>query len=193
MVSILVGNRYLKSTCQVSLASCMPDLSLRSFRLRRAWSGLASRLVPESGWKWSSSVNRQSKIHSTVQSMVHGHHSNSDQSQVRMSRASAQLLAIIMESPRVLQQAKEDITASTEWESVIQDLCILLAEQTSGRQQLRSFEGLSKQEQHELMRRAASRLQRTSTFRELQSNSSYSGSTYYLSIMSHSLETLNHL
>ena len=51
---------------------------------------------------------------------------------------------------------------------MIQDLCILL-EQNSGRQQLRSFEGLSKQEQHELMRQAASQLQRTSTFRELQS------------------------
>lgn len=73
-----------------------------------------------------------------------------------------------MESPLVLQQTKEDITASTEWERVVQDLCILL-EQISERQKRRNFEGLPKQEQQELMRLAASQLQRTNAFRDLQS------------------------
>ena len=73
-----------------------------------------------------------------------------------------------MEPPHALQQTKKDITASTEWERVVQDLCTLL-EQISGRQQLRNFEGLSKQEQHELTKQAAGQLQRTSTFKDLQS------------------------
>ena len=73
-----------------------------------------------------------------------------------------------MEPPYVLQQIKRDITASEEWERIVHDLCILL-EQASGRQQLRNFEGLSKQEKHKLMRQAASQLQRTSAFNDLQS------------------------
>ena len=70
--------------------------------------------------------------------------------------------------PHVLGQIKKEITASTEWERVIQDLCILL-EQSFGRHQLRNFEGLSGQEQHELMRHAAGKLQRINTFKDLQS------------------------
>lgn len=73
-----------------------------------------------------------------------------------------------MEQPRILQQAQRDIIASREWESVIQDLCVLL-ERPTEKEQLENFGRLSKQGKYELMRNVVSQLQRTNTFRDLQS------------------------
>ena len=96
-------------------------------------------------------------------------------------------LQLNMDPPHVLQQAKKEITESTEWERVVQELCSLL-EQISGRQHL-SFEGLSEQEQHKLMRQAAGQLQRTNTFKDLQTKIS---STLALTDVIPSLVLLQH-
>ena len=70
-----------------------------------------------------------------------------------------------MESPlSALQQIKRDITSWTEWERVVQDLC-LFVDHLSGKG---NFESLSKEGKCRLMRRAARQLQQTIDFRDLK-------------------------
>lgn len=73
-----------------------------------------------------------------------------------------------MEPRNLFQQAKKDISASTEWERVVQELHVCL-EHSIGSGQLRNFEELSKLEKYELMRKAAGQLERTNAFIDLQS------------------------
>ena len=72
--------------------------------------------------------------------------------------------------PRILEQAKASITSSTEWHMVLESLRDILEHyQAEMRRQDGTLEGVPKQRLYELMRRAAKELQKTKSFRHLQS------------------------